>query len=87
MNKKESSHTQIILVIRNRLGKTTAFITDAFETLSLESVISHIQNGLLQGIHIVETKSGIYVRSDRNQSKADNLGTLTVPAGTWNNSE
>ena len=82
MNKKESSHTEIILVVRNRLGKTTAFITDAFETLSLESVISHIQNGLLQGSHIVETKSGIYVRSDRNQSKADNLGNLTVPAGS-----
>lgn len=82
MSKKGSSPAKIILVVRNRHGKTTAFVTDAFETLSLDNVISYIQSGLLQGLHIVETKSRIYVRSDRNQSKADNLGNLTVPAGS-----
>lgn len=82
MRKSRQNPMKIIMVVKNRLGKTTAFITDGFQTLSLEEVISHIEKGLLKGIHIVVTKQGPYVRSDPNQSQSDNLNSLTVPAGS-----
>ncbi len=81
---KKNRHTagKIIMVVKNRTGNTSAFITNAFQTLSLEEVISYVKRGLLMGIHIVETKHGAYVRSNRNQSQADNLNSLSVPAGS-----
>ena len=73
---------KIILVVKNRPGKTTAFITDSFEILSLEELFKYVRKGLLQGLHLVETSDGTHVRSDRNLSTFDNLSSLLVPAGS-----
>jgi hypothetical protein len=75
--------TKIILVAKNRLGNTVGFITNAFETLTLENVIDYVRKGWLQGLHLVETIDAIHVRSDRNQSSVDNLSSLLVPAGSF----
>ncbi len=77
-----SDFKKIILVITDSRGISQAFVTDDFQYLLLEEAIALVKRGILIGVHLVEGARSIYIRSDSNDAKEDNLDSLSVPAGS-----
>jgi hypothetical protein len=74
---------KIIVAITDPSGKNIAFVTDDLTTRTLEQVIDLVRQKLLQGVHLVTTHAGTYVRANRNETNADNLDLLSISASNF----
>ena len=69
----------IILVISDQKGKNILFVLDNLQALALEETIKRIKKDEISGVHIVETKKGIYLRANPNVIEDDNLDSISIP--------
>ena len=74
---------KILIALADSTGKNIAFITDDLVTRTLEEIISLVQKKVIEGVHVVSTEHGPYVRANRNETKTDNLDFLSVPAADF----
>ena len=74
---------KILIALADSTGKNVAFITDDLVTRTLEEIISLVQKTVIEGVHVVTTEHGPYVRANRNETKTDNLDFLSVPAADF----
>ncbi|OGC19746.1 hypothetical protein A2282_08955 [candidate division WOR-1 bacterium RIFOXYA12_FULL_36_13] len=76
---------EILLVIEDKKGRNILFVMDNFQTLTIKGVIDFIKNGIVSGLHLVSTKSGVYIRSNLNSKKDDNLDSISISFSSLKN--
>jgi len=69
---------KIILVITDSKRKNILYITEDLKAHTLEEAIEFVQQGKIEGVHIVETEIGTYLRSDPNTTVEDNLDSMSI---------
>jgi len=69
---------KIVLVATDSTGKNLGFISDSMKVLSLENVLTSIRSGDIEGVHLVQSRHGKYVRSAPNTSEKDNLDAISI---------
>lgn len=78
---------KIILVIVNSKGKKVAFITDSGITLNLQEAIDAVKQHILEHIHLFITKTGTFLRSNRNGLFKDNLDNIVLTYNEFQNNK
>lgn len=68
----------IILVVTDTRGKNLVFAVDIFKAYSVDEAKRLATNNKLQGVHIVHTGAGSYLRANPNVLVGDNLDILSV---------
>lgn len=70
---------KIIAIKQIISGKNIFFITDTYEELTLEEIISFVKKGEVSNVETVCSKIGTqYIRSKANRSKSDNLDRMSI---------
>lgn len=68
----------IILVITSSSGKNLIFVTKTLKIYSFKEAIGLAERGILNGVYLVQGRSGPYLRAKPNRQKEDNLDHLSL---------
>jgi hypothetical protein len=69
---------KIILVATDSLGKSLGFVSDSMKVLSLAELFPLVSSGRIEGVHIVQSRHGNYIRSAANSTQKDNLDAISI---------
>ena len=69
---------KIILVATGAKGKNVVFVSDTFQSYSLEEAVKLVKEGKFENVYVVKGKSGTYLRTSRNVPKKERLEQLAV---------
>ena len=78
MQETYNKTVNIILVVADSHGKNIVFVTDSPKSYSINDTEKLITAGELTAVHIVRSRSGLYLRSYPNTIQKDNLEALTL---------
>lgn len=68
----------IVLVVTDTRGKNLVFTMDTLKAYSADEATKLVAKSKLQGVHIVHTGAGSYLRANPNVLEGDNLDILSV---------
>lgn len=69
---------KIVLSIKNNLGKNVAFVADNLKMFLLEEILELTKREQIEGVYVVKTSRGSYLRSKKSVSKSLQLDQLSV---------
>jgi len=69
---------KILFVITNTKRKSIAFITDTFDTFSINEAIKAVENRLFESMYLVSGTVGTYIRSNPDANTKNNIDTLSI---------
>ena len=70
---------KIILVVTDSRKKNLIFVTNKFQTLSLDEAINLAKDNKIEGVHVVGRSSSTYLRTDKRVPKSWELESLSIP--------
>ena len=69
---------KISFIITNTRRKSIAFVTDTFDTLSLNEAVKAVKNKLFENVYLVSGTTGTYIRSVPDTKANNNIDILSV---------
>ena len=69
---------KIILSVKNYFGKNVAFVSDTLKIFLLEEIVEITKRGQVEGVYVVKSAKGSYLRSKKSISKNLHLDAISV---------
>lgn len=69
---------KIVLSVKNYFGKNVAFVTDNLKVFLLEEILELTKKDQIEGVYVVKTSTGSYLRSKKSVPKSLRIDQLSV---------
>src|SRR3989338_10528557 len=69
---------KISFIITNTRRKSIAFVTDAFDTFSLNEAIKAVENKFFENVYLVSGTAGTYIRSNPDTVIKNNIDVISI---------